>query len=108
MRIRPVEELASPEHTAWTQIQGLVEAAPAPPVVAAALDGTLGASFATLRWPGRERETAALAPEQGISLYPPPFSVEGADPSAARRSAVPLQELFAFYREAAQQLGSGS
>lgn len=61
IRIRPVDELASPEHPAWPQIQGLAEAAPAPPVVA-----------------------------------------------AVRRSAVPLQELFAFYREAAQQLGSGS
>lgn len=76
--------------------------------ITAALDGTLGASFSSLRWSGWEREAAALTPEQGIPLYPPPFSVEGADPSAARRSAVPLRELFAFYREAAQQLGSGS
>lgn len=74
--------------------------------VRAALDGSLGAAFASLRWHGWEAEVGALAPNQGIVLYPPPFTAEGADPNSVRRSTVPWTELRAFYDDAARQLNA--
>lgn len=73
--------------------------------VFAAIAGELADVFADLRWPGWESEVGALAPSQGISLYPPPFSVEGADLSRASRKPAPIEELVAFYQDAAAQLG---
>lgn len=63
-----------------------------------AITGNLGSAFEDLRWTGWEQEVSALSPEQGISLYPPPFSVEGKDPGTVSRRAIPLTELLAFYR----------
>jgi hypothetical protein len=62
-------------------------------------------TFDSLRWPGWEEEVESLDPDQGIALYPPPFSVEGRDPSKVSRRAVPIAELFGFYEDAAAQLG---
>jgi len=72
--------------------------------VAAALSGALGDVFASLRWPGWEAEVSALAADQGISLYPPPFTTEGADLSAVSRRPVPLTELVDLYDEASRRL----
>jgi hypothetical protein len=60
--------------------------------------------YESLRWAGWEREVAVLAPDQGLSLWPPPFTAEGKDPGRATRGAVPLTELHAVYAELAQQL----
>lgn len=57
------------------------------------------------RWPGWEEETTALPLTHGFSLWPPPFSVEGRNVSAASRRVVPLAELFDFYDDVARQLG---
>jgi hypothetical protein len=67
--------------------------------------GALASFYEDLRWPGWEAEVAALAPDQGISAYPPPFTVEGKDLGAASRRPVPFVELYDFYNEAARQLG---
>ena len=49
--------------------------------------------YASLRWPGWEAETAAVALDKGLMLYPPPCTVEGRDPSKVSRRAVPRDEL---------------
>lgn len=49
--------------------------------------------FEGLRWPGWQDEVASLAMSQGISLYPPPSTVEGSDVSKVTRSVVSIREL---------------
>lgn len=61
--------------------------------------------YASLRWAGWEHEVEALAPDQGLSLWPPPFTAEGRSPDRVSRSAVPMTELHSVYAELAQQLG---
>lgn len=69
------------------------------------LTGALGAGFEDLRWPGWQDEVAALSLDQGLSLWPPPFTAEGKDIAAASRKPVPLTELLGLYAEMATQLG---
>ncbi len=73
--------------------------------VTAAITGALSQAFAALRWPGWEDEVVALRPDQGISVWPPPFSAEGQDPATAARQPVPMGELVEFYDDAARRLG---
>jgi hypothetical protein len=66
-----------------------------------------------LRWPGWEAEVGALTPAQGLSVDPPPYSVEGRDLGAASRRPVPIAELLATYESLGAPLdapagGSGS
>lgn len=74
--------------------------------VSGALSGALAGFYADLRWDGWESETAGLALDQGISLYPPPFTAEGKDLGAVSRKPVPYAELLAFYAEMARQLST--
>ena len=73
--------------------------------VHAALTGGLEDTFRGLRWDGWEQEVSVLGPDTGLSLYPPPFTREGQDIGSASRRPVPLAELHAFYKDAADQLG---
>lgn len=61
--------------------------------LAAVLGGGLDVVFDSLRWPGWQEEVAALTPDQGILLYPPPSTVEGKDVSKVTRSVVPIGQL---------------
>ena len=61
--------------------------------LAAALSGGLEEVFEGLRWPGWQNEVAAVELSQGISLYPPPSTVEGSDVSKVSRSVVSIGEL---------------
>ncbi|GIG26834.1 DUF2625 family protein [Cellulomonas denverensis] len=72
--------------------------------VQAVLTGALAEPFASLRWPGWQAEVAALSLDQGLSLWPPPFTAEGRDVAAVARRAVPLTELLGFYAQAGAQL----
>lgn len=72
--------------------------------VFAAVAGELAEMFTDPRWPGWEREASSLSPDQGISLLPPPFSLEGQNIEDVRRRPVPLEELVQFYADAATQL----
>lgn len=72
--------------------------------VEAVINGSMGETFADLRWSTWQRDVEALAPDQGISAYPPPFSEEGRNLDEVSRRPVPLSELFAFYDEASAQL----
>lgn len=89
-----------PDNLAWEGLGGGHTA-----FVEAVLSGSMSQTFTELRWPGWEAEVGGLALDQGVSLYPPPFAVEGGNVAAASRRAVPLAELHAFYDDAARQLG---
>ncbi len=70
----------------------------------AMLTGALTRFYASLRWPGWEAELAAVAPDQGISAVPPPFTREGKDLATVSRRVVPLAELVTLYPDIARQL----
>jgi hypothetical protein len=74
----------------------------------AMLHGSATSFYDTVRWPGWQTDVAAIALDQGFSVWPPPFTVEGKDLSTVSRRAVPLAELVSFYQDAARQLGSAS
>jgi len=70
------------------------------------LSGGLERFYQKLRWPGWERESAALAPDQGISVYPFLWSAEALqDLSAASRRPVPMRELLSLHGEFHRQFG---
>lgn len=50
---------------------------------------------ADFRWPGWERETASIGPDQALSLMPP-LGFESMSVSERSRLAVPARELWAF------------
>jgi hypothetical protein len=70
----------------------------------AVLVGSLTRFYGTLRWPGWEREVAAVPPDEGISVFPPPCTEQGRDLATASRKAVPIAQLVAFHHDMARQL----
>lgn len=90
-----------PDTLEWTGIGGGHAA-----FVDWALADGLTSFYAGLRWAGWEQETRNLALDQGISVYPPPFTEQGRDLGAASRRAVPYAELVGFYEDMARQLGA--
>ncbi|WP_418958968.1 DUF2625 family protein [Streptomyces tritici] len=70
------------------------------------LDGGTEEFYTGLRWPGWREEAAALTLAQGITVYPPLWSVEArADLAATSRSPVPMREVLGFAADTAGQLG---
>lgn len=88
-----------PDTLDWTPIGGGHSA-----FLTWSLSDALADFYASLRWPGWEREIEALAPDLGLSLVPPPFTVEGRDLAQVSRSAVPITELHSVYADLAKQL----
>ncbi len=68
------------------------------------LAGSLGRFYENLRWPGWENEVGAVAANQGIHTFPPPWTQEGHDLSTVSRAVVALPELVSFHQNAARQL----
>ncbi len=68
------------------------------------LSGATTQFFDDLRWSGWEGEVEAVGFDEGLSLWPPPFSAEGQEVGAVHRAPVPYAELVGFYREMARQL----
>jgi len=58
------------------------------------LTGDVAGFYESLRWPGWQDEVAALAPGQGLSLHPPPFTPEGRPVAGATRGPAPVTELW--------------
>lgn len=71
------------------------------------LAGATVSFYESLRWPGWQDDLADLRPEQGLSLYPYPFTAEGKDVGSASKQAVPMAELLGMYNDVAAQLGLG-
>ncbi len=88
-----------PDSLEWTGVGGGHTA-----FVTAVLAGDLTDAFASLRWPGWEAEIDSLPLDHGMSLYPPPFSLEGKDLAKVSRRPVPMKDLLAFYDATARQL----
>ena len=58
------------------------------------------------RWPGWEREAEALSLNDGLAMYPYPWSQEAQrDFGATSRRPVPISELLCQYRDFCPQLG---
>jgi Protein of unknown function DUF2625 len=98
---KPTVHYFGPDDLGWLDLeQGYAE------WLNAILAGSLTRFYENLRWPGWAAEVAALALDEGITAWPPPFTVEGQDLSTALRKTVPLAELVSFYQDAARQLGT--
>ena len=96
---KPTVHYFGPDDLSWQDLgQGYGE------WLYAVLAGSLTRFYDTLRWPGWEADVAALSLDQGVSLWPPPFTEEGQDLSTVSRKTVPLAELVSFYQDAARQL----
>ncbi|MFC8583687.1 DUF2625 domain-containing protein [Streptomyces sp. NPDC057217] len=70
------------------------------------LSGRLETFYDGLRWPGWREEAAALALEQGLSVYPFLWSEEAhADLAATSRRPVPMREVLGVAADFARQMG---
>jgi len=69
-----------------------------------ALSGGTAEFYASLRWSGWEAEAEQVAGDQGVALYPPPFTREGQDPAKVSRSVVPWPEIVGAYDEFSRQV----
>lgn len=56
-------------------------------------DGDLAGLYNDLRWPDWEEDAALLGGDQGLHLWPPPWTLEGRDVSAVSRRVVDMGEL---------------
>ena len=63
------------------------------------LSGDLGSFYADLRWPGWADEIDLLAPDQGLSVWPPLCTAESRPISVTSRRAVPWTELASLLDE---------
>ncbi|MEV8098736.1 DUF2625 family protein [Kitasatospora sp. NPDC085879] len=64
------------------------------------------ALYEGLRWPGWREESTALAPSQGIAVYPFLWSEQArADLAATSRKAVPMREVLGVAADFARQTG---
>lgn len=57
-----------------------------------------------LRWNGWEQEVAVLDLDQGISVYPFPFTAEGQDLAKVSRRPAPIAELLLIWEHLADQV----
>lgn len=72
--------------------------------IAWALSDQLPTFYSSLRWPGWEAEVSAILADQGLSVFPPPFTAEGRDLSRASRRAIPMAELHVYLADVAQRV----
>ncbi len=68
------------------------------------LSSGLAGFYQDLRWPGWQDEVAALAPGQGISVYPFLFTAQSRPVARASRRPVPFAELLGVHAEAERQV----
>lgn len=61
--------------------------------------------YSSLRWPGWEEDAESVAGDQGILLYPPPFSAQGQDTTNVARKVVSWDELVGMYDDFSRQMG---
>jgi hypothetical protein len=73
-----------------------------------ALTGDVDGFYADLRWPGWQDEVRPLGLDDGLLLYPPPFTAEGRPVAAASRRPVPLTELWRLQRDYARQVAAAA
>lgn len=97
---RPTVHYFGPDDLGWQDLeQGYAD------WLHAVLAGSLPQFYETLRWQGWQGEVSALALDQGIHTWPPPWTVEGKDLSLASRKAIPMAQLVSFHHDMARQFG---
>ncbi|MFB7978524.1 DUF2625 domain-containing protein [Streptomyces vinaceus] len=70
------------------------------------LSGRLETFYGGIRWPGWREEIAAVAVQQGLSVYPFLWSAEAqADLAATSRRPVPMREVLGVAADFARQMG---
>ncbi|MBD8079752.1 DUF2625 family protein [Cellulosimicrobium arenosum] len=69
-----------------------------------AVSGGAGDFYSSARWPGWYDEIASVGLDEGLSVYPPLWSVEGRDVARTTRSRVPLDELVVWHFEMAERM----
>jgi hypothetical protein len=89
----------APDRLAWEDL-GVGHSA----FVSRAFSGDLATFYVKLRWPGWQAEVEQLQGDRALSLYPPPWSAEGADISRVSRGVVPAAELWRLQADFAAQL----
>ncbi len=72
-----------------------------------AFTGDLAAYYENLRWPGWEQAIATVSGDQALTLYPPPWTVEGKDISKVSRRPAPAMEVLRMQLDVARQLAGG-
>lgn len=70
-----------------------------------AFEGDLDGFYETMRWPGWEKDVAALAPDRAFNFHPPLWTEEGKDAASRDRRDVPVKELFDLQQAFAETLG---
>lgn len=72
------------------------------------LSGGTAEFYRELHWDGWESEVSRLGSDQGVSVWPPPWTKEGKDLSRVRRRPVPIREIVDVQFDIARQLKNGS
>jgi hypothetical protein len=72
-----------------------------------AFEGDLTTFYENMRWPGWEKEVAAVAGDQALSIVPPMWTEIGVPIESRDRRAVPAKELFTLQQQFAKALGRG-
>lgn len=57
-----------------------------------------------LRWPGWRNDVRPLPGDQGIAVYPFPFTAEGSNLAQVSRRPAPIAELVALWDDLARQV----
>jgi hypothetical protein len=66
--------------------------------------GDLDKFYKNVRWPRWELEVEPIPGDRTLSLWPPPWTVEGKDVSKVSRRAVPATEMWALLQDTGAQL----
>ncbi|MGE0397018.1 MAG: DUF2625 family protein [Kofleriaceae bacterium] len=69
-------------------------------------EGDIGSFYRSMRWPGWEADIGQVGGDQALSLYPPPWTVEGKDLSKVSRRAVSVTEVWTIQQEFARQIAA--
>jgi hypothetical protein len=62
-----------------------------------AFTGDLDSFYKSFRWPKWKTESQSIPGDKSLSLYPPPFTVEGKNLAAVSRKPVPVSEIYNLY-----------
>jgi hypothetical protein len=71
------------------------------------LSGDLETFYENMRWPGWEKDAAALGPDEAVSIAPPLVFEEGGSVAERSRKVVPAAQLVRLHFDLAAQLAAG-
>lgn len=89
----------APDRLAWESLEVAYSS-----FVAWAFTAAVADFYRPWRWPGWRHDVAGLSTDHGLMSAPPPWTIEGKDPTRVRRAPVPMRELWQLQRDLARQL----